>query len=170
MKKQLINFSYVLVWIVVTTLFLNPISADQIMDSNLAKWFSAITSNSTKAEKNLVWLDTGWKLPEDIIPATAVWGWGGFMHQIIYYSPYQHQTCPTDYLRIINTPRTSGYGDYNVMNATRTDTPVMINYVFKDTCRHLDWTVGDSSRQRAYSDTSPYIGYCNYVTLCSKVY
>ena len=63
------------------------------------------------------------------------------MHQIIYYSPYQHQTCPTDYLRIINTPRTSGYGDYNVMNATRTDTPVMINYVFKDTCRHLDWTV-----------------------------
>ena len=70
MKKEYKNFWYMLAWVIIATLLLNPTFANQI-SSNLVKWFVAITSTDTKSENNLVWLDAGWKLPTDIIPASA---------------------------------------------------------------------------------------------------
>jgi len=70
MKQEYKNFGYMLAWVVVATMLLNPTFASQI-SSNLVKWFVAITSSDVKAENNLVWLDAGWKLPTDIIPAEA---------------------------------------------------------------------------------------------------
>ena len=70
MKQEYKNFGYMLAWVVVATMLLNPTFASQI-SSNLVKWFVAITSSDVKAENNLVWLDAGWKLPTDVIPAEA---------------------------------------------------------------------------------------------------
>lgn len=74
MKAQFKNFSYMLAWVIIATALLNPTFASQIQ-SNLVKWFVAITSDSEKAENNLVWLDADWMFPTDVIPASAATTW-----------------------------------------------------------------------------------------------
>jgi len=79
MNKQIINFGYMLAWVLVATLILNPTTAYKIK-SNLVAWFQAITSSSVKNQNNLVWLDAGWKLPLDILPANAATTWSNWMY------------------------------------------------------------------------------------------
>lgn len=71
MKNIFKSLAIFIAWIFIAWLVFNPTIAYQIQ-SNLAKWFAAITATDIKAENKLVWLDIDWKLPVDIIPASAL--------------------------------------------------------------------------------------------------
>jgi len=72
MKIEMKNMWYMLVWVLLASLLFNTSFATKIY-SNLSKWFEAITYEDPKVQNKLVWLDSWWKLPTDIIPASALW-------------------------------------------------------------------------------------------------
>ncbi len=125
MKQEYKNFGYMLVWVVVATMLLNPTFASQI-SSNLVKWFVAITSSDVKSENNLVWLDAWGMLPSDVIPAEAAttsW-WMFFCWTYMTYegntdteSSTVSATCPTWYSQVKMTGPTNWHQSMFTTNA-----------------------------------------------------
>lgn len=103
MNKQLLNFGYMLAWVVVATLILNPTTAYQIK-SNLVAWFQAVSSTDTnKAENNIVALWADSKLPSDVIPAEAASTSADAMYfcsSHLEMSGVPTATCPTGYSKM----------------------------------------------------------------------
>ncbi len=104
MRLEIKNIWYMLAWILIAAFIFNPTFASQI-SSNLVKWFVAITSSDTKAENNLVWLDVWWKLPTDVIPASAATTWGDRL--ILNYVWQSYKTCPVWFYEIWRNKWTS---------------------------------------------------------------
>ena len=163
MKQEYKNFGYMLAWVVVATMLLNPTFASQI-SSNLVKWFVAITSSDIKAENNLVWLDAGWK--------TII-----FVHKINYYSDSSYYTCPSWYIEIkwdwVN--RADAYGLNMVSWKWKWDRMwFLVDDVFKDWCRYSDWNGADDTVNldnlwfKAYNDANS--RRCTILTSCIKIY
>jgi len=179
MKKEYKNLGYMLAWVVVATMLLNPTFASQI-SSNLVKGFVAITSSDIKAENNLVWLDAWWKLPIDVIPAaaeTAGWETTFFVHQINYYSDRSYYTCPTWYVQVTWdwANRADAYGSLmSWWKGYGWRFWHMVDWVFKDWCRHNNWdhdgndAYSENLRNQAYNDSSA--KRCTMVTSCTKIY
>ena len=179
MKKEYKNFWYMLAWIIIATLLLNPTFASQI-SSNLVKWFVAITSTDAKSENNLVWLDAGWKLPTDIIPASAATTWwetSMFIHRINYYSDSTYYTCPSWYIEVkwYWANRSDAY--WSLMQRWKWNWDRfwhLVDNVFKDWCREAWWdhdadsNISENLWMQAYKDSTA--TRCTKVTSCTKIY